>query len=1712
MKKRLSKIIMMILLAAMTVVLILPCAFSISAAEAEYSGTYTDVGWELYSDGELVIYKNGTGYMNPFVKNSTGAWLAHRELIKKVTIEEGVIAVASCAFYNCYNLKSISIADTVTLIGSRAFGECSSLTQIILPSGVTKVGNNAFEYCTSLASVTFYEGLTDIGNYAFESCLNLTGVEFPASLTNIGSYAFNNCSGLSSVNIPENVTIGYNAFSTCSSLVSATLHSVSGANNLPEDTLKYVEIKGVSSIPDSCFYYFTALERVTLPDGVKSIGNNAFIGCTSLKSINIPMGVTSIGRWAFSGCKNISVISIPNSVESIDYSAFSHCDNLTSVKIPASVSALGDNAFWNCKNLTSVSFEEDGKLTEIGSSVFAGCSSLANVELPEGITSVGNTAFRNCCALTSVTIPSSLVNVDNGAFAECTSLENIWYLGDEEDKAKITISEKNEPLVAATWKYNSCIGSAEHIYDNACDTICNKCDFTREITHTYDNACDSQCNVCEYLREVPEHVYDNACDEECNICRFKRTITHAYEFTYDDDSHFEKCAVCEKIINKETHFYDDVCDSGCNSCDYTRTAPHSYVWVIDKENTCGANGVKHEECEVCFVKRNENTVINATGNHIYENICDSVCDVCDYARTAPHSYEWVIDKENNCGADGVKHEECSLCHVKRNVNTVISATGNHKYVWVIDKENTCGANGVKHEECSVCHVKRNVNTTIAATGEHIFDYPCDKECDVCGFIRSGLVHTYDDICDSVCNNCDFTREAPHSYEWVIDKENNCGADGIKHEECSVCHVKRNENTIICATGNHTFTDDSDLECNVCEQDFFLIEFDSNGGSVVSQVKVLPNQSAQLPSVIPSKSGYNFAGWATTKNGEVEYYPDDVFYAEKSIILYAQWNKLCSVCEGDGIEEYKKKCSYCNGDGYRLSNSKCTNCGGDGEITQTTSVKCTVCSGTGKVKEYDAACNFCAGYGGYFTYRCSNGHTTTSKYRQYSCSFCGNYSVTETIHKCGTCGGYGTVKSTKCRTCDGDGLTAGGQSSYSCYYCSGTGYSKNDCPDCIYGYVSKTRSCTSCNGSGIVIRTAVSAPDAPIVESISLNSVVLEAIPNGEYSIDGINWQDSPVFENLEAGKEYTFYQRFAKTDTTFTSDSSSPLTIIAHNHTYDNSCDSECNICKEIRAVTHTYSSDCDAICNICFDERTAVKNHTFADICDTNCDECDYVRILEGIEITSKPIKTEYLESMESLDISGGKLTLRYNDSTSGVIDIAYDMVSGFNNKIVGLQTLKVTYGEFEDTCDIEIVAKSLTSVSVTTKPNKTTYVESTVLDETGMVLTLYYNNNTCETVTEGWNSEYDFSNVGASTVKVTYGGKTCAYDVTVIAKTLTAIVVESKPYKQEYFEGDDAFDTSGLIIKACYNNNTSEVITDYTVSGYTSTPGIKTITVEYQGKTAVFDIDVLALGDCDGDGKVNTTDLAVMKLFLAGVGDLSDKGKSGADLNGDNEVNTTDLASLKLKLAGIDGPPNTETEMQSCDYTVERIDKSYKNKDGEVVLDHWYDLLQIKGSGEAVKNINAYLSAEKDEFIWPDEELNFWGEYAEQDSYSYINVASINVTHNADGYISFYMDRAWYMGGIDEDMIYAYTFSLSTGKAATLTEITGLDREFLEEKIRDIVSNEFRSIWEYDISFAGINIEDCELEDFGFYIENGEIVIAFTSGFAHHTDIIVNSGIYVK
>ena len=132
----------------------------------------------------------------------------------------------------------------------------------------------------------------------------------------------------------------------------------------------------------------------------------------------------------------------------------------------------------------------------------------------------------------------------------------------------------------------------------------------------------------------------------------------------------------------------------------------------------------------------------------------------------------------------------------------------------------------------------------------------------------------------------------------------------------------------------------------------------------------------------------------------------------------------------------------------------------------------------------------------------------------------------------------------------------------------------------------------------------------------------------------------------------------------------------------------------------------------------------------------------------------------------------------------------------------------------------------------------------------------------------------------------------------------VKTSPTKTAYRKGE-TLDTTGLVLTYTDANGT---VTDVT-EGFTCTPtllttvGTQTITVEYGGLTATFDVTVedRLAGDANGDGVLNLRDVAALRRYLANddwPGVTIDV--SAANVNGDATVDLQDVTWIIRYLAG--------------------------------------------------------------------------------------------------------------------------------------------------------------------------------------------------------------------
>lgn len=83
------------------------------------------------------------------------------------------------------------------------------------------------------------------------------------------------------------------------------------------------------------------------------------------------------------------------------------------------------------------------------------------------------------------------------------------------------------------------------------------------------------------------------------------------------------------------------------------------------------------------------------------------------------------------------------------------------------------------------------------------------------------------------------------------------------------------------------------------------------------------------------------------------------------------------------------------------------------------------------------------------------------------------------------------------------------------------------------------------------------------------------------------------------------------------------------------------------------------------------------------------FTKELSFIKVTVNPNKIEYIADKEELDVTGGELTLFYNDATTEEVVLDAEMVSNFDNSFVGLQRLTVTYKG--KTTGLEVLVREL-------------------------------------------------------------------------------------------------------------------------------------------------------------------------------------------------------------------------------------------------------------------------------------------------------------------------------------------------------------------------------------------------------------------------------------
>ena len=152
------------------------------------------------------------------------------------------------------------------------------------------------------------------------------------------------------------------------------------------------------------------------------IYQGSFSGCTNLTGFYIPDNVTKVEK-AFENTPNLGHVQMSHIQLELEESF--RGSGLRSVTLTNKLVRIPDRVFAQCTNLKSIEIPEG--IEYLGMSLFEGCTSLESVKIPSTLKGIGDAIFGGCTVLNNINLPDAVTIIPQSAFCCCTSLTNLTY-------------------------------------------------------------------------------------------------------------------------------------------------------------------------------------------------------------------------------------------------------------------------------------------------------------------------------------------------------------------------------------------------------------------------------------------------------------------------------------------------------------------------------------------------------------------------------------------------------------------------------------------------------------------------------------------------------------------------------------------------------------------------------------------------------------------------------------------------------------------------------------------------------------------------------------------------------------------------------------------------------------------------------------------------------------------------------------------------------------------------------------------------------------------------------------------------------------------------------------------------------------------------------------------------------------------------------------
>lgn len=176
---------------------------------------------------------------------------------------------------------------------------------------------------------------------------------------------------------------------------------------------------------------------------------------------------------------------------------------------------------------------------------------------------------------------------------------------------------------------------------------------------------------------------------------------------------------------------------------------------------------------------------------------------------------------------------------------------------------------------------------------------------------------------------------------------------------------------------------------------------------------------------------------------------------------------------------------------------------------------------------------------------------------------------------------------------------------------------------------------------------------------------------------------------------------------------------------------------------------------------------------------------------------------------------------------------------------------------------------------------------------------------------------------------------------------------------------------------------------------------------------------------------------------------------------------------------------------YSVKQFDNSMYDAQGACAMRITYDQIVLNGDIPAAQKINQQLNKDRENFLRPlseDLKQNILSN-AVYNPNSFHNTADAALAYQSASYLSICVTTDWYGGGVRTIDHYGLNFDLTTGNKATICMAAGMEWDILKPMLKQILA-EFRG---RHFLIPDDALEQFKMEELPFFIQNGEIMIAF-------------------